>query len=116
MVVSNQGGISLRSDPKTIKSDTKRLQDFKTKVSVVFSQFEFPLSLYAATTRDKFRKPRSGMWTALLEDWDLDEGDGPDLLNSLFVGDAAGRPARGNIKADHSSSDRYILPKWRLND
>ncbi|MCJ1358282.1 MAG: hypothetical protein MMC33_008281 [Icmadophila ericetorum] len=108
VIVSNQGGISLRSDPKTIKSDTKRLQDFKTKVSVVFSQFEFPISLYAATSRDKYRKPRSGMWSALLEDFDLDDGDGPDLPKSLFVGDAAGRLARGSIKADFSSSDRDI--------
>jgi bifunctional polynucleotide phosphatase/kinase len=35
-IISNQGGISLKPDPKTVKSDQKRLADFKTKVTAVF--------------------------------------------------------------------------------
>ena len=62
--------------------------------------------LLAATARDLYRKPRTGMWKEMLEDLDLDEGDGPDLESSFFVGDAGGRAARTNAKADHSCSDR----------
>ncbi|MCJ1434921.1 hypothetical protein MMC27_004291 [Xylographa pallens] len=106
VILSNQGGISLRSDPKTVKADQKRLAQFKAKVSYVFEHFDFPISIYAATARDQYRKPRIGMWKELLEDHDLDESDGPDLRSSIFVGDAAGRGGKGGTKGDHSSSDR----------
>ncbi|KAL9119120.1 MAG: hypothetical protein Q9187_004323 [Circinaria calcarea] len=106
VVLSNQGGISLKSDPKTVKSDQKRLAEFKAKAGSVFAHLDIPIALYAGTARDRFRKPRIGMWGELLEDYDLNIGDGPDLQNSIFVGDAAGRPARPGRKADHSSSDR----------
>ncbi|MCJ1286991.1 hypothetical protein MMC26_006338 [Xylographa opegraphella] len=106
VILSNQGGISLRSDSKTAKADQKSLTQFKLKLSHVFEHFDFPISIYAATARDQYRKPRIGMWKELLEDHDLDEGDGPDLRSSIFVGDAAGRGGKGGVKEDHSSSDR----------
>ena len=108
-MLSNQGGVSLRSDPKTVKSDQKHLSEFKAKAGSVFAKLDIPVALYAGTARDRYRKPRIGMWRELLEDCDLDVGDGPDLQNSIFVGDAAGRPARSGRKADHSSSDRSVL-------
>ncbi|KAA6410434.1 MAG: DNA kinase phosphatase Pnk1 [Lasallia pustulata] len=106
VILSNQGGISLRSDPKTVKSDQKRLSDFKAKVSLVFAQLDFPIAIYAATARDQYRKPRTGMWNEVLEDLDLDVGDGPDLAASFFVGDAGGRQGSRGDKGDHSCSDR----------
>ncbi|OSS52154.1 hypothetical protein B5807_03827 [Epicoccum nigrum] len=106
-IVSNQGGISLKPDPKTIKSDQKRLADFKGKVSAVLSQLDFPITVYAATGRDEYRKPRVGMWRELLEDYDLEEADWVDLDNSFFVGDAGGREAVAGISVkDHSCVDR----------
>lgn len=107
-VVSNQGGISLKSDPKTVKSDQKRLADFKGKVAAVTGQLNLPITVYAATGRDEFRKPRVGMWRALLSDYDLDIMENVDLENSFFVGDAGGREAVAGISAkDHSCVDRY---------
>ena len=44
----------------------------------------------------------------MLEELDLEAGNGPDLSVSFFVGDAGGRPARKNRKADHSCSDRNL--------
>ena len=108
VILSNQGGISLRSDPKTVKSDQKRLSDFKAKVSLVFSQLDFPIAIYAATARDQYRKPRTGMWKEVLEDSDLDAGGGPDLAASFFVGDAGGRQGSRGDKGDHSCSDRFV--------
>jgi bifunctional polynucleotide phosphatase/kinase len=106
-VVSNQGGISLKPDPKTVKSDQKRLATFKTKVSAVLTQLDLPITIFAATGRDQYRKPRTGMWKELLEDYDLDGVDTVDLDKSFFVGDAGGREAvpRGASK-DHSCVDR----------
>lgn len=47
------------------------------------------------------------MWHELLEEIDLDVHGGPDLPACFFVGDAGGRPARKDAKADHASSDRF---------
>ena len=107
VIFSNQGGISLKADTKTVKQDQKRLAEFKAKALSVFSQLHFPISIYAATSRDKYRKPRTGMWTEVIDDHDLDTANGPDLDASVFIGDASGRPARDGTKADHSSSDRF---------
>jgi bifunctional polynucleotide phosphatase/kinase len=107
-IVSNQGGISLKPDPKTIKSDQKRLADFKNKVSAVLNQLDMSVSVYAATARDQYRKPRTGMWEEILDDWDLDGANAVDLENSFFVGDAGGREAlKGGVK-DHSCVDRLV--------
>ncbi|MCJ1340552.1 hypothetical protein MMC09_005848 [Bachmanniomyces sp. S44760] len=116
IVISNQGGISVRLDPKSLKSDQKRLADFKAKVTSVLSQLDFPISIYAATARDQYRKPRTGMWDEILEDYDLDVVDeGPDMHASLFVGDAGGRHAQDKVKADHSSSDRDFAANVGIN-
>ncbi len=104
--MSNQGGISLNSDPKSVKHDQKRLADFKFKVTSVFNQLDLPISLYAATARDKYRKPRTGMWEEMLEDYDLDDTDSIELEKCIFVGDAAGRISSNGDKGDFSCSDR----------
>lgn len=107
-ILTNQGSVSLKNDPKTIKSDQKSLSTFKTKVNNVLSHFDFPITLLAATARDQYRKPRAGMWSELLEELDLEIGEGPDLSASFFIGDAGGRPTRKDSKADHSCSDRNL--------
>jgi len=118
VIVSNQGGVSLKPDPKTAKGQGKRLTDFKSKVGKVMSQLSFPISLYAATRNDRFRKPRTGIWDMLLKDLEIEEKD-VDRSQSLFVGDAGGRlggePVIGSkgklaksalAKKDFSCSDR----------
>ncbi|KNG52297.1 DNA kinase/phosphatase Pnk1 [Stemphylium lycopersici] len=106
-IISNQGGISLKPAPKTLKSDQKRLADFKAKVTAVLTQLDLPISIYAATSRDQYRKPRTGMWQELLEDYDLENAEAIDLDSSVFVGDAGGREAvSGGVVKDHSCSDR----------
>jgi bifunctional polynucleotide phosphatase/kinase len=104
-IVSNQSGISLKKDPKSMKSDMKRLAHFKQKASAVFNQLDLPISLYAATEKDVYRKPRIGMWNQMLEDYNLTQSE-VDLENCIFVGDAAGRQATSGSKGDFSCSDR----------
>ena len=105
-ILSNQGSIGLKNDPNSFKSDQKLLSNFKAKANSVFNQLDIPIVLLAASARDRYRKPRTGMWSELLEEFDLDVRDGPDLKASFFVGDAGGRAARSGAKADHSCSDR----------
>ncbi|KAI9874270.1 MAG: hypothetical protein M1830_009936, partial [Pleopsidium flavum] len=106
VILSNQGGISLKSDPKSVKSDQKRLAEFKDKVTSVFNQLSLPISIYAATARDQYRKPRTGMWSEMVEDHDLEVTEGLDLQGSVFVGDAGGRSSGEGHGNDHSCSDR----------
>ena len=104
VVLSNQGGISLDS-----KGPKKRLITFKEKASAVLNQLDMPISIYAATEKDIYRKPRIGMWTELLDDYEVSSDD-LDLEHSIFVGDAAGRHAEaGKTDKDFSCSDRYVL-------
>jgi bifunctional polynucleotide phosphatase/kinase len=65
-----------------------------------------PISIYAATEKDIYRKPRPGMWRELLEDYDLNALGAIDLDSSFFVGDAGGRLAGTGFAKDFSCSDR----------
>ncbi|KAM4065737.1 polynucleotide kinase 3 phosphatase domain-containing protein [Hirsutella rhossiliensis] len=116
VILSNQGGLMLHFEPgyKGPKASAqKRVNEFKQKCSAVLSSLDLPTSVYAATGRDMYRKPRPGMWRAVCDDYGLAE-DEVDLANSFFVGDAGGRIAGlgtggGNVKAiakDFSCSDR----------
>ncbi|QKX56269.1 uncharacterized protein TRUGW13939_03370 [Talaromyces rugulosus] len=100
VVLSNQKKISLQTEIKGGRTESKSLTTFKEKALAVMRQLDIPLSIYAATQADEYRKPRTGMWKELVDDYDLDLDDRLDLKGSFFVGDAAGRPA------DHSCSDR----------
>ncbi|KAI9867300.1 MAG: hypothetical protein M1813_009578 [Trichoglossum hirsutum] len=105
VVFTNQGAVSLKSDSKTIKRDQKNLATFKGRVTASLNRLDFPIFVYAATSRDKYRKPRTGMWEEMLRDFDLN-GASLDLESSFFVGDAAGRPAIDGGSQDFSCSDR----------
>lgn len=110
VILSNQNGLSLHREPGAKGPDnTKRVAPFKQKISAVLTQLDIPTSIYAATAKDVFRKPRTGMWTELCDDYHLED---VDKEASIFVGDAGGRvavPASGGNKAiakDFSCSDR----------
>ncbi|KAL4975739.1 polynucleotide kinase 3 phosphatase-domain-containing protein [Aspergillus desertorum] len=96
-IFTNQSKISLKKDKKGNVS--RSLGNFKERVSAVMKQLDIPLSVYAATELDEYRKPRAGMWREFLDDYDYDV-TGIDSSESIFVGDAAGRPG------DHSAADR----------
>ncbi|KAI1329284.1 DNA kinase/phosphatase Pnk1 [Xylariaceae sp. FL0255] len=113
VILSNQGGLTLHADPnsKGPKNAGKaKVNNFKHKCAAVLSQLDIPMtSVYAATARDGFRKPRTGMWDRLCEDYELNNPEDVDLENSIFVGDAGGRVAQvgsGGGSKDFSCSDR----------
>ncbi|AEO68556.1 d1ec0031-a820-4fe0-b96a-bb7d288df731 [Thermothielavioides terrestris] len=111
VIFTNQGGLVLHPDPKAKapKNSKNRVPAFKQKCNAVLSQLGIPITLYAATGQDIYRKPRPGMWTEMKDDYDLAESD-IDHENSVFVGDAGGRIAElkaGNTAPkDFSCSDR----------
>ncbi|KAK1833920.1 PNK3P-domain-containing protein [Podospora conica] len=112
VIFSNQGGLTLHYPPKSNapKAAKNRVAEFKQKCSVVLSRLDIPITLYAATGKDIFRKPRPGMWIELKDDYDLTDDD-IDHEHSIFVGDAGGRPADTSVAAsrkDFSCSDRNL--------
>ncbi|KAL3427713.1 polynucleotide kinase 3 phosphatase [Phlyctema vagabunda] len=108
VVLSNQGAISLSSSDKKGPKIGKqsKLEIFKAKASAVFNQLDIPITIYAATEKDIYRKPRTGMWEELLADYNIGKPDELNLPDSIFVGDAAGRPAVPKRSKDFSCSDR----------
>lgn len=114
VIFSNQGGITLHPDPKVKgPKNTKRAEQFKTKVNSILSKLDIPVTLYAATAKDIFRKPRAGMWDEMLDDYDLDgPGATPDIENSFFVGDAGGRTAQV-VSASAEAANAMIKSKGK---
>ncbi|KAI4864265.1 PNK3P-domain-containing protein [Hypoxylon rubiginosum] len=120
VILSNQGGLTLHADPKSKgpKGGTKnKVASFKQKCGAVLAQLDLPTTVYAATARDIFRKPRAGMWAEVCRDYHIPE-DEVDLAGSIFVGDAGGRTAQlksaggtgaaagATVAKDFSCSDR----------
>lgn len=66
---------------------------------MVLKELDIPISVYAATEDDEYRKPRIGMWRELIDDNDFDVA-GVDTADSIFVGDAAGRPGKDFMASD----------------
>ncbi|KXH67930.1 polynucleotide kinase 3 phosphatase [Colletotrichum salicis] len=108
VVLSNQAGLVLHADPKakTPKSTKDRVSAFKQKANAVLTQLDIPTTIYAATEKDIYRKPRPGMWKELCADYDLIED--VNLEESIFVGDAGGRIAASKFSKDFSCSDRNL--------
>lgn len=99
-IFSNQGGIPLQRKPDSkAPKKSKGIEQWKQKATAVLTQLDIPTTLYAATGKDIFRKPRPGMWSELRKDVGVGEDD-VDKAASFFVGDAGGRTK------DISCSDR----------
>ncbi|KAI1424794.1 DNA kinase/phosphatase Pnk1 [Xylaria sp. FL1777] len=113
IIISNQAGLTLHPDPnaKGPKNTGKaKVTNFKQKCAAILAQLNIPTAIYAATARDEYRKPSTGMWKELCDDYEI-HGPEVDLQNSIFVGDAGGRTARlvrGSkpMAKDFSCSDR----------
>lgn len=83
--------------------------DFEQKMIQLARALSVPLRVFAARERDQFRKPLTGMWDELVKNYN--DGIPPNLSESFFVGDAAGRPSQGSSPKDWNDTDR----KFALN-
>ncbi|KAL7921370.1 PNK3P domain-containing protein [Trichoderma austrokoningii] len=119
VILSNQAGLTLHFDAnyKGPKANAqKRLTEFKQKCNAVLTSLDLPMTIYAATGKDIYRKPRRGMWKEVCDDLEITE-DEVNLKDSFFVGDAGGRTASLSkgvkgaavaVAKDFSCSDRNL--------
>ena len=118
ILLSNQAGLTLHPDPsgKGPKNLGKsRVANFKQKCNAVLAQLNIPTTIYAATAKDIYRKPRTGMWGEACSDYAIPLQE-VDLEHSVFVGDAGGRTAQlqkgekgaAAVAKDFSCSDRNL--------
>ena len=92
IIFTNQNGLS--------KGKTN-LDDLKHKFNSIQKSLNINMIFVVANQEDNYRKPCVGMWKYIQE-----KGFGKDLINSFYVGDAAGRIKTENFKKDFSDSDR----------
>ncbi|XP_041850126.1 bifunctional polynucleotide phosphatase/kinase [Melanotaenia boesemani] len=86
-----------------------RPEVFKSKVEDILATLQLPVQVFVATGPGIYRKPVMGMWNHLCEK--ANDGVTVDKMQSIYVGDAAGRPenwAPGKKKKDFSCSDRLF--------
>lgn len=95
VVFTNQAGVAVgKIDEGFVHS---RMEGVAAAIGV-------PVAFYVAIGKDRYRKPATGMWHAMVKDLG---GDAQvDYESSSFCGDAAGRLKRQGARADFSDSDR----------
>ncbi|XP_077982850.1 bifunctional polynucleotide phosphatase/kinase-like [Glandiceps talaboti] len=82
--------------------------EFKSKATNIIAKLGIPVQVFVATGGGLYRKPLLGMWKHLQNH--ANDGIVIDKSNSLYVGDAAGRPVNWapGKKKDFSLSDRLF--------
>ncbi|XP_060799222.1 bifunctional polynucleotide phosphatase/kinase [Neoarius graeffei] len=85
-----------------------RPEVFKSKVEDILETLKLPVQVFVAAGPGIYRKPVTGMWEHLCEK--ANDGITVDKSQSVYVGDAAGRPVNWapGKKKDFSCSDRLF--------
>ena len=100
VIFTNQAGIEKKK--QTVEDVQARIENVLNH----FSWLDAVTVCIATRSDDHFRKPGVGMWDFLIEE--ILSGKEIDLAQSLYVGDAAGRPKnwKAGTGKDFSASDR----------
>ncbi|PKC67399.1 PNK3P-domain-containing protein [Rhizophagus irregularis] len=98
VIITNQGGLEISN-----KTSEKKRKEFKAKIKNIVNNLNVPCEIYAATARDKYRKPMIGIWKYITEHGN--DGVITDMEESFYVGDAAGRGENWKPNAPHDWND-----------
>lgn len=91
IIITNQAGMS---------SGKTSLDGMKKKIENIVAQLAIPVIVFVVPGRNEYRKPMTGIWDVLTAEYN--ESVEPNVTESFFCGDAAGR------KKDHSICDRLF--------
>ena len=95
-IITNQKGIS-----------TGKVTDYqiKKKIEIFVEEICVPVQVFICSSDDEFRKPLPGAFNFIKENLMKPHGIEPDMQESFFVGDAAGRPKTAVAAKDFSDFD-----------
>ncbi|GAV09603.1 hypothetical protein RvY_19109 [Ramazzottius varieornatus] len=104
VIFTNQAGMS--------KGKTK-VSEWRQKVDSFLAKVGIPIQIFCASGGGQYRKPAPGMWDFFVQNYN--EGVAVDMENSVYVGDAAGRPnSGGKGKKDFAATDRLFALNAKL--
>lgn len=92
IIYTNQGGI---------KSGKQDKNEWIEKCNNIVSKLNIPVIIIASIEDDLNRKPNIGMWTTIIDNFNLNI----KIKKSFYCGDGAGRPKYLKRKADFSCTD-----------
>ncbi len=102
----------LYTNQSGIKKGKTKLADIAKKINAIRKEIGVPMDAMIAGAVNRFRKPMDGAWKFYLENKKTKKNF---LLNSFYVGDAAGRIyEKGKPKKDFSPSDRLFAENMGL--
>ncbi|KAK9816622.1 hypothetical protein WJX72_002886 [[Myrmecia] bisecta] len=83
--------IVIFSNQNSVKSalEGKAAEKVKRRIDNILEAIKVPAAVFCATGQDELRKPEPGMWHFFVKN--CNGGIAPDVSQSFFVGDAAGR-------------------------
>lgn len=93
-IMTNQGGVE--------KGHTT-VPKIQGKIEKIVEFIGVPIQVFIAPWSNQYRKPGIGMWKYLVKN--MNGGIQPDMKNSIYCGDAAGRAKTKTRPADHDSTD-----------
>lgn len=89
------------TNQKGVQAGKTSIADIESKIAAVIAELGVPMAALAAISDDEYRKPCPGMWTY----YSTHINPLADIAQSIYVGDAAGRPAKGTRKKDFNDTD-----------
>lgn len=94
------------SNQKGIGEGNTDIKLFKSKLNSFFEKLDLPIILFCSTQPDYFRKPSIGGFKLFLIKYNQEYNqDNFDNKDSIYVGDAAGRPKTTKKKKDFADTD-----------
>jgi len=102
VIFTNQGGIKAKGN----NHDKSKATMITNKITNIIKALGIPVQVFIAGGEDEYRKPATFMWDLFAKDYN--GGIKPDLKESYYVGDAAGRKEgwKADRKKDFACSDR----------
>lgn len=97
VIFTNQNGIGLEIVP---------LEEVQQRIKLVMKRLDIPCTVFMATEKDEFRKPRLGMFKLFNESFN--DSLRLNIANSFYCGDAIGYPSHSD--ADIKFAQQLGLP------
>jgi len=89
------------TNQKGVQAGKSSVGEIEEKIAAVIGELGVPMAALAAISDDEYRKPCPGMWTH----YSTHINPQAEIAQSVYVGDAAGRPAKGTRKKDFNDTD-----------